>query len=167
MDKQLWACGKVGKNRVLSSFITNSLVTCWSKITVNNLPPHMKKMYLLLVKMFSDPTSQMSLGECNIFLDLLTQKCIFTCWSCNWSLETRAKSVPGLSGTLYKIFKNCPKLILRLWKFLRTFCRKTKIPVATGWRGKRGRGWKLQPARPVLHDLLAVPWAKDFLNCYF
>ncbi|KAJ8333608.1 hypothetical protein SKAU_G00416160 [Synaphobranchus kaupii] len=33
-----------------------------------------------------------------------------------------------LSSTLYKVYKNYPKLLLRLWKILRVFWRRGKIP---------------------------------------
>lgn len=42
--------------------------------------------------------------------------------------KARASSASGPSGTSYEVYKNCPKLLLRLWKTLRVFWRKGKIP---------------------------------------
>ena len=49
--------------------------------------------------------------------------------------KARASSAPGLSGTLYKVYKNCPKLLLRLWKILQVFWRR-RIP--DQWRVAEG-----------------------------
>ncbi len=44
--------------------------------------------------------------------------------------RARAKSAPGPSGTTYKIYKNCPKLLSRLCKLLRTSWKKKQLPPA-------------------------------------
>lgn len=38
--------------------------------------------------------------------------------------RARAGSAPGPSGTMYKIYKNCPLLLARLAKLLKTLWRK-------------------------------------------
>ena len=38
--------------------------------------------------------------------------------------KARTASTPGPSGTTYKIYKNCPKLLKRLLKLLRTLWKK-------------------------------------------
>ena len=47
--------------------------------------------------------------------------------------KARAGSAPGPSGTSYRVYKNCPKLLLRLWKILRVFWRRGRI--AEQWSG--------------------------------
>ncbi|KAJ3585686.1 hypothetical protein NHX12_014405 [Muraenolepis orangiensis] len=47
--------------------------------------------------------------------------------------KARASSAPGPSGTSYKVYKYCPKLLLRLWYILRVFWRRGRIP--DQWRG--------------------------------
>lgn len=47
--------------------------------------------------------------------------------------KARASSAPGLSGTWYKVYKNCPKLLLHLWKILRV---RGRIPEQ--WRVAEG-----------------------------
>ena len=42
--------------------------------------------------------------------------------------RARAGSAPGPSGTTYRIYKNCPKLLRRLSKLLRTLWRKKQLP---------------------------------------
>ncbi len=50
--------------------------------------------------------------------------------------KARASSAPGPSGTSYKVYKNCPKLLLRLWKILRVIWRMGRIPEQ--WRVAEG-----------------------------
>ena len=42
--------------------------------------------------------------------------------------KARARSAPGYSGTSYKVYKKCPKLLKRLWKLLNTAWKKEMIP---------------------------------------
>ncbi|KAJ3610372.1 hypothetical protein NHX12_022464 [Muraenolepis orangiensis] len=50
--------------------------------------------------------------------------------------KARASSAPGPSGTSYKVYKYCPKLLLRLWYILRVFWRRGRIP--DQWRVAEG-----------------------------
>ena len=50
--------------------------------------------------------------------------------------KASASSAPGLSGTSYKVYKYFPKLLLRLFKLLRVFWRRGKIP--DQWRVAEG-----------------------------
>ena len=42
--------------------------------------------------------------------------------------RARAKAAPGPSGISYKVYKNCPRLLQRLCKLLRTIWKKKKLP---------------------------------------
>ncbi|KAJ3594798.1 hypothetical protein NHX12_004104 [Muraenolepis orangiensis] len=50
--------------------------------------------------------------------------------------EARASSAPGPSGTSFKVYKYCPKLLLCLWYILRVFWRRGRIP--DQWRVDEG-----------------------------
>ncbi|XP_052402932.1 uncharacterized protein LOC127949523 [Carassius gibelio] len=50
--------------------------------------------------------------------------------------KARASSAPGPSGTSYKVYNNCPKLLLRLWKILRVIWMRGRIPEQ--WRVAEG-----------------------------
>ncbi|XP_063080140.1 uncharacterized protein LOC134470047 [Engraulis encrasicolus] len=41
---------------------------------------------------------------------------------------SRAASAPGPSGVPYKVFKQCPRLLERLWKIFRVIWKKGKVP---------------------------------------
>ena len=42
--------------------------------------------------------------------------------------RARARSAPGYSGTSYKVYKKCPKLLKRLWKLVNAVWKKEAIP---------------------------------------
>ncbi len=48
----------------------------------------------------------------------------------------RSSSAPGPSGVPYKVYKNCPKLLHRLWRVLKVIWRRGKI--AQSWRYAEG-----------------------------
>lgn len=50
--------------------------------------------------------------------------------------SARAALAPGPSRVLYKVFKNCPRLLERLWKIYRVIWRKGKVPQQ--WRYAEG-----------------------------
>ncbi len=50
--------------------------------------------------------------------------------------EARSSSAPGPSGVPYKVYKNCPLLLKRLWKILRVIWRRGKV--AQQWRFAEG-----------------------------
>ena len=45
--------------------------------------------------------------------------------------KSRACSAPGSNGLPYKVYKNCPRLTKRLWKYLRVILRKGNL--ADSW----------------------------------
>lgn len=46
--------------------------------------------------------------------------------------RARSSSVPGTSSEPYKVHKNCPKLLHRLWKALKVIWERGKV--AQSWR---------------------------------
>lgn len=42
--------------------------------------------------------------------------------------KARSSSAPGLNGVLYKLYKNCPKVLELLWYLMRTAWKKQIIP---------------------------------------
>ncbi len=50
--------------------------------------------------------------------------------------RARSSSAPGPSGVPYKVYKNCPKLLHRLWRVLKVIWRRGKI--AQPWRYAEG-----------------------------
>ena len=42
--------------------------------------------------------------------------------------KARTGSAPGPNGLMYKVYKKCPKLLVRLWKLLKVVWRKGVIP---------------------------------------
>lgn len=48
----------------------------------------------------------------------------------------RASSTPGPSGVPYKVYKQCPKLLVRLWKILKVIWRRESV--AAQWRYAEG-----------------------------
>ena len=50
--------------------------------------------------------------------------------------SARSKSAPGFSGTSYKVYKKCPKLLKLLWKILRVIWKKECVP--TAWQRAEG-----------------------------
>ena len=98
-----------------------------SKDVINN---HLKATY-------SDPTSEQPLGPCNALTIPIDPTSDFnlkdTCLSQVEEVVRRARSssAPGPSGVLYKVYKNCPKLLHRLWRALKVIWRRGKI--AQSW----------------------------------
>ncbi|KAL7886007.1 hypothetical protein AOLI_G00063020 [Acnodon oligacanthus] len=87
-----------------------------------------------LTQTYSDPGRELKLGECNIFIDPREPEVQFDLTEMQLREvrevvhKARARFAPGPSCTSYKVYKNCPKLLLCLWKILQVFCRKWKIP---------------------------------------
>ena len=50
--------------------------------------------------------------------------------------KARSASTPGPSGVSYRVYKNCPKLVRRLWKLLRVLWRKGEV--ANQWKKADG-----------------------------
>ncbi len=51
-------------------------------------------------------------------------------------MAARSSSAPGPSGVPYKVYKQCPKLLVRLWKILKVFWQRGKA--APQWRSAEG-----------------------------
>ncbi|KAL7836371.1 hypothetical protein AOLI_G00276550 [Acnodon oligacanthus] len=87
-----------------------------------------------LAKTYNDPGRELELVECNILIDPPEPEVQFDLTELQLKEvrevvhKARARSAPGPSCTSYKVYKNCPKLLLHLWKTLRIFWRKGKIP---------------------------------------
>nr|BAC82600.1 reverse transcriptase [Danio rerio] len=106
-------------------------LTC-SKEAINN---HLKATY-------SDPYKEQPLGPCGALLTPPEPTSEFNMKEpCRSEVEevvrrARSSSAPGPSGVPYKVYKNCPKLLHRLWKALKVIWRRGKI--AQPWRYAEG-----------------------------
>lgn len=95
-----------------------------------------------LRSIYSDPHREEELGQCSILVNpppptkefdsrepLLkeVQEVV---------RKARSSSAPGPSGIPYKVYKNCPLLLRRLWKIIRVIWRRGKV--AQQWRFAEG-----------------------------
>ncbi|XP_061925310.1 uncharacterized protein LOC133664585 [Entelurus aequoreus] len=130
-----------------------------------DIDQHLKQTY-------SDPAREQELGECNNLIDPPEPELQFDMSELQLKevrevvRRARASSAPGPSGTSYKVYKNCPKLLQRLWKILRVFWRRGRIPeqwrVAEGvWIPKEENSTQLDQFRII--SLLCVE-AKVFFS---
>ena len=130
-----------------------------------DIDQHLKQTY-------SDPAREQELGECNNLIEPPEPEVQFDMSELQLKevrevvRKARASSAPGPSGTSYKVYKNCPKLLLRLWKILRIFWRRGRIPeqwrVAEGvWIPKEENSTQLDQFRII--SLLCVE-AKVFFS---
>ncbi|KAK7915663.1 hypothetical protein WMY93_011424 [Mugilogobius chulae] len=91
---------------------------------------------------YSDPTREQDLGECKILIEPPPPTVPYDVSELRLSevseviKKARAGSAPGPSGTCYKVYKNCPKLLTRLWKILRVIWRRGRIPEF--WKAAEG-----------------------------
>ena len=133
-----------------------------------DIDQHLKQTY-------SDPAREQELGECNTLIEPPEPDVQFDMSELQLAevrevvRKARASSAPGPSGTSYKVYKNCPKLLLRLCKILRVFWRRGRIPdqwrVAEGvWIPKEENSTQLDQ---FSHHLPAVCGGKDFLQRCF
>lgn len=82
----------------------------------------------------SDPSREIPLDDCPFYLSILKPHTPFN--MTDFTLDevrtvvekARAGSAPGPSGTTYKIYKNCPSLLKRLAKLIRTLWKKKQEP---------------------------------------
>ncbi|XP_073720025.1 uncharacterized protein [Misgurnus anguillicaudatus] len=81
---------------------------------------------------FSDPSREQELGQCDA---LITPPEPVEAFDLREPLlkevqevvkKARSRSAPGPSGTSYKVYKYCPKLLQRLWRILKVIWRKGK-----------------------------------------
>lgn len=102
-------------------------LTC-SKEVINN---HLKATY-------SDPIREQPLGPCDALTTPPEPTSDFNLKEpCLSEVEevvrrARSSSAPGPSGVPYKVYKNCPKLLHRLWRALKVIWKRGKI--AQSWR---------------------------------
>lgn len=133
--------------------------------TKEEIDHHLKETY-------SDPAREQELGECSTLIDPVGPSVQFNMAELQLKEvrevvgKARASSAPGPSGTSYKVYKNCPRLLLRLWKLLRVIWRRGRIPeqwrVAEGvWIPKEENSRKIDQFRII--SLLCVE-AKIFFS---
>ncbi|XP_051969484.1 LOW QUALITY PROTEIN: uncharacterized protein LOC127634119 [Xyrauchen texanus] len=125
-----------------------------------------------LKETYSNPAREQELGECSTLIDPPGPSVQFNMSELHLKEvrevveKVRASSAPGPSGTSYKVYKNCPKLLLRLWKILRVIWRRGRIPeqwrVAEGvWIPKEENSKKIDQFRII--SLLCIE-AKIFFS---
>ncbi|KAL7880336.1 hypothetical protein SRHO_G00025900 [Serrasalmus rhombeus] len=114
-----------------AELVEGSLKTCWGRSTGENLPPHRKKLTNTSRKRTATLEAGAGAGrvqhppEPEVQFDLMELQLKEVREVVH---KARARSATGPSGTSYKVYKNYPKLLLRLWKILQIFWRKGKIP---------------------------------------
>ncbi|XP_028292553.1 uncharacterized protein LOC114455485 [Gouania willdenowi] len=95
-----------------------------------------------LKETYSDSCREQDLGPCRSLIDPPAPTWDFNGKEPAWKeiqevvKRARASSAPGPSGVPYKVYKNCPRLLHRLWKILRVIWRKGKV--ADQWRQAEG-----------------------------
>ncbi|KAK0142412.1 Retrovirus-related Pol polyprotein from type-1 retrotransposable element R2 [Merluccius polli] len=85
--------------------------------------------------------------------------------------SARTASAPGPSGVPYKVFKNCPRLVERIWKIYRVIWKKGKVPqqwryAAGVWIPKEENASNIEQFRTI--SLLSVEcktFLKIVVNC--
>lgn len=93
-----------------------------------------KELEAYLKTTHTDPNKDVELGECSLILNPNEPTIDFDISEPRFEeiknvvRKARAGSAPGPSGISYKVYKNCPKLLRRLWKLLRVIWRKGNIP---------------------------------------
>ncbi|XP_056097411.1 uncharacterized protein LOC130076370 [Rhinichthys klamathensis goyatoka] len=106
-------------------------LTC-SKAEVDH---HLKQSY-------SDEYREQDLGPCRFLINPPAPAMDFDGKEPGWKeiqevvRRARANSAPGPSGVPYKVYKNCPRLLHRLWKILKVIWRKGKV--VDQWRQAEG-----------------------------
>ena len=82
----------------------------------------------------SDPLHDVPLPECPYTLTAQEPEIPFDCSDIRFDeiqaivRKARAASAPGPSGSTYKIYKSCPLLVKRLWRYLRVIWKNKVIP---------------------------------------
>ena len=91
---------------------------------------------------FSDKTREQDLGPCENLIDPPKPSKDFvirepTLKEVKTVVQTaRSCSAPGPSGVPYRVYKHCPRLLVRLWKLLKVIWRRKAIP--SQWRSAEG-----------------------------
>ncbi|XP_052218246.1 uncharacterized protein LOC127835860 [Dreissena polymorpha] len=83
--------------------------------------------------MYSDSDRHKALGECDKLLTPDDPEHDFDCAEPRLQevkdivRKARASSAPGPNGVPYRVYKNCPKILLRLWKLIKVVWRKGEL----------------------------------------
>ncbi|KAL7876168.1 hypothetical protein AOLI_G00111310 [Acnodon oligacanthus] len=91
---------------------------------------------------FCDRSREQDLGHCQHLIDPPAPTLDFDGKEPSWKeiqeviKKARSNSAPGPSGVPYRVYKNCPKLLHRLWKILKVIWRRGKV--AQQWRFAEG-----------------------------
>lgn len=91
---------------------------------------------------FCDRSREQDLGHCQDLIDPPIPTLGFDVKEPSWKeiqeviKKARASSAPGPSGVPYRVYKNCPKLLHRLWRILKVIWRRGKV--AQQWRFAEG-----------------------------
>ncbi|KAL7856411.1 hypothetical protein AOLI_G00200150 [Acnodon oligacanthus] len=91
---------------------------------------------------FCDRSREQDLGHCQHLIDPPARTLDFDGKEPSWKeiqeviKKARSSSAPGPSGVPYRVYKNCPKLLHRLWKILKVIWRRGKV--AQQWRFAEG-----------------------------
>lgn len=87
---------------------------------------------------FSDRSREQDLGHCQHLINPPAPTLDFNGKEPSWKVvkKSRASSGPGPSGVPYKVYKNCLKLLHRLWKILKVVWRRGKV--SQQWRYAEG-----------------------------
>ncbi|CAJ1076456.1 uncharacterized protein LOC119779116 [Xyrichtys novacula] len=89
-----------------------------------------------------DPSREQELGNCQSLIDPPEPMLDFDEREPSWKeiqevvKKARSSSAPGPSGVPDKVYKNCPKLLHRLWRIMKVIWRRGKV--AEQWRFAEG-----------------------------
>ncbi|XP_038154112.1 uncharacterized protein LOC119791846 [Cyprinodon tularosa] len=95
-----------------------------------------------LAATYGDASREQDLGDCQSLIDPPAPTVDFNGMEPSWKeiqevvKKARSSSAPGPSGVPYKVYKNCPKLLHRLWRILKVIWRRGKV--AEQWRFAEG-----------------------------
>ncbi|XP_061733213.1 uncharacterized protein LOC133536595 [Nerophis ophidion] len=95
-----------------------------------------------LKQIYSDGCREQDLGPCRSLINPPTPTLDFDGKEPGWKeiqevvRRARTSSAPGPSGVPYKVYKNCPRLLHRLWRILKVIWRRGKV--ADQWRQAEG-----------------------------
>ncbi|XP_062872774.1 uncharacterized protein LOC134334411 [Trichomycterus rosablanca] len=105
------------------------------KCSVEDINHHLKTT-------FSDPLREQDLGPCEALVKPPVPVVQFNTAEPTLKevkdavMAARSSSSPGPSGVPYRVYKQCPKLLVRLWKILKVIWRRKKV--AAQWRAAEG-----------------------------
>ncbi|TWW79888.1 hypothetical protein D4764_10G0009180 [Takifugu flavidus] len=88
---------------------------------------------------FSDPLREQDLGPCEALVKRPEPVVQFNTTEPTLKeavMAARSSSSPGPSGVPYRVYKQCPKLLVRLWKIRKVIWRRGRV--TTQWRSAEG-----------------------------